>query len=98
MISVDRALDLYDPGWREAGKKKKEEVKDPEPKFNYVTPTEQVVRQAQARMREEENDNGSSQKGIKGTSKTKKLSQPRTIKRKASPSDNLSKTRKKRKA
>ena len=55
MISVDAALDLYDPGWREAGEKKEKENNGNDVKFNMVTPVEQVVEQAKAQQKKLKN-------------------------------------------
>ena len=49
MMSIDRALELYDPDWKKEVEKEKMTV----PKINFVTETQQVVEQAKAMLKRE---------------------------------------------
>jgi len=83
-------LDLYDPEWR---KQKPEEKCSDEPKINFVTPTQQVVEQAEALMKLQ-TKGIKRRKGAKSVTSSKKAKGKASLKKqsrtqKARQSDNL---------
>jgi hypothetical protein len=85
MMSVDRALELYDPGWK---KEKSSKDKLDGPKINFVTEAQQGVMQSEALLKR--------QKGIKDVRRKKYASQ--SVKRKQDTPQSSTKRRKKKTA
>ena len=85
MMSIDRALELYDPGWRKNEKSSKDKTEGP--KINFVTEAQQGVTQSEALLKRE--------KGIKSVRRKKYVNQ--TLKRKqGTPQTSTKRTKRKK--
>jgi hypothetical protein len=95
MMSIDRALELHDPGWKKNEKSSKDKMEGP--KINFVTEAQQGVMQSEALLKREKRIKGVRRKKYDSQSLKRKQDTPQTStkrkkrKKTANVTDNFSK-------